>query len=453
MSDLSEIMETARELGPASFSRFVGGIDPEWIEEALESTGTASIRRRKLPAEHVVWLVLGMAMFAECSIRDVVDHLGLVLPTARKLSSGAVPQSRYRLGPEPIRWLFYRSLETWTTEEFGQGTYKGLTLYGVDGTCLRVPDSDENFEHFGKPTGRNGPNDAGYPVVRVACLMNLGTRLLEDAEFGPLRMSEPELARQLWSSVPDDSLTILDRGFADFGVFVDLVTSGTNRHLMLRLRANTNLTEIEELADGSILADLRPGRLVRRERPDLPDSIRGRIVAYRHPDGQNCRLFSTLVDPVAHPATELIRLYHDRWEIELAFDELKTHLLGRKECLRSKHPAGIAQELWGTFLLYNLVRHEMIRVAKVNALPPKRISFYSSLLWMRNFWEVQAWRSRPGNVPRYLADFQSTLNVLILPPRREDRRYPRHVKVKMSKYKRNRGKRSPEAVDQIPEGA
>jgi hypothetical protein len=450
---LSEILETARELGPASFSKFVSGIDPAWIEEALEATGTASIRRRKLPAERVVWLVLGMAMFAECSIRDVVDHLELVLPGTRKLAASAVPQSRYRLGADPIRWLFFRSLEKWTQEEGGLGGYKGFKLYGVDGTCLRVPDSDENFEHFGKPSGRNGtPNDAGYPVVRVACLMNLGTRLLENAGFGPLRVSEQELARQLWPSVPDQSLTIVDRGFADFGLFADLVSSGTNRHLMLRMRRDTACTEIEELPDGSVLADLRPGRDRLREQPDLPAAIRGRIVAYRHPDGQDCRLFVTLVDPVAYPAADLVRLYHDRWEIELAFDELKTDLLARKDCLRSKQPEGIAQEIWGTLLLYNIVRHEMLRVATVNKLPAKRISFHSSLLWMRNFWEVQAWRSRQGNIPRYLAEFHSTLNVLILPPRRGHRRYPRHVKVKMSKYARNRGKRSQETVDLIPEG-
>ena len=158
----------------------------------------------------------------------------------------------------------------------------------------------------------------------------------------------------------------------------------------------------------------------------------------------------SLTDHEEYDAQELVELYHERWEIEIAFDELKTHMLQRKECLRSRLPDGVRQELWGAFLLYNLVRYEMLRVAKENDLPPKRISFWSSLLWMRNFWEVEAWRSRPGNVPRYLAQFRSTLNTLILPPRRSQRRYPRHVKIKMSNYRRNRGRRPTKTLDRIP---
>ena len=143
-----------------------------------------------------------------------------------------------------------------------------------------------------------------------------------------------------------------------------------------------------------------------------------------------------------HPATGLIRLYHDRWELEIAFDELKTHMQERRESLRSKSPEGVEQELWGVFLLYNLVRREMLLTAQSIKLPPRRISFWESLLLIRNVW-ITGWTTNaPGTIPRHLLELRTNLAALVLPERRPDRRYPRHVKIKMSNYNRNRGVRS-----------
>jgi len=447
METLGEVLEAAIELGPAGLSRFAGGLDAAWIEEALVATGHATCRRRKLPATDVVWLVLGMAMCADCSIRDVVEHLDLVLPGVRSLAPSAIPQARYRLGAEPIEWLFYRTARAWSAAA-RPVEWRGLSLHGVDGSCMRVQDSDANFEHFGKPGGRNGSEDAGYPQLRIACLLNLGTRLLEAAEFGPFERGEQDLAGGLWKHIGDDSLTILDRGFVNFPVFSGLLESGSNRHFMVRMRRNLKFDEVALLPDGSLLADLPCSRELRRTRPELPPSIRGRIIGYKHPDGEASRVFTTLVDHLKYPAAELVALYHERWELEIAYDEIKTHMLERKECLRSKLPAGVGQEVWGALLLYNLVRNEMIGVAAEHGVLPKQISFKSSLLLMRNFWEVAAWRSRAANVPAYLAEFRSTLNILLLPERRSERRYPRHIKIKMSNYARNRGKRPPKPIEE-----
>jgi hypothetical protein len=452
MESLGEIMDAAVALGPAEgLARFSGGLDPAWIEDALAATGHATCRSRKLPATQVIWLVLGMAMCADRSIRDVVEHLDLVLPGVRSLAPSAVPQARYRLGPEPVEWLFFRTAKAWSAAA-DPCAWRGLSLHGVDGSHLRVQDSDENYEHFGKPGSRNGSGDAGYPQVRIACLLNLGTRLIEAASFGPYERGEQELAEKLWEHVPDDSVTILDRGFINFTVFAGLIGSGSNRHFMVRMRRNLKFDEVRLLPDGSMLADLPCNSTLRRHRPELPSTIRGRIIGFKHPDGEASRVFTTLTDHETYPAAELVALYHERWELEVAYDEFKTHMLERKECLRSKKPAGVEQELWGALLLYNLVRNEMLGVATERGLSPKRVSFRSSLLLMRNFWEVAAWRSRPGNVPRYLAEFRSTLDVLLLPPRRSNRRFPRHVKIKMSNYARNRGKRPPKSIEQ-PEGS
>ena len=439
MSSMAEILDALAEQGPQGISRFEASLDPQWIQQALAATGKASVRRRKLPAEQVAWLVVGMALFADRSIRNVVEHLSLVAEGVESLDPSAIPQARYRLGPEPMEWLFHKVADAWRDSP-GCDDYHGLSLYGVDGSHLRVQDSDANFGHYGKPGGRGGSGDSGYPQVRVACLMNLGNRLLTDASFGPFATSEHVLAASLWDSVPDNSLTLVDRGFVSYEIFTRIVDQGRGRHLLVRFRSDLKPFELEELPDGTILVELRPCNEARRKHPGLRPSIRGRLIHYQHPGGQPGRLFTTLVDHERYPADEVVALYHERWELEVGYDELKTHMLERKECLRSLKPEGVAQELWGLLLTYNLVRREMLLAAQQHELPPQRISFRSSLLWIRNFW-LTAWLTSPGSLPKHLGELRSTLDVLILPVRRSDRRYPRHVKIKMSNYPRNRGKR------------
>jgi hypothetical protein len=439
---LESALKAVSDLGPrGGLDKFAASLDPAWIKEALESTGTASTRRRKFPAEQAIWLVLGMALYADRSIKAVVDHLGLVLGESRSVASSAVTNARYRLGPEPLRWLFDKVAAAWSGTS-GVGGYRGLSLYGGDGCQLCVQDSDENFEHFGKPGGRGGSNDSGYPQLRFVGLMNLSTRLLAGARAGPLALSEHELVRELLALIPDNSLSIFDRGFTSYRTFLSLVMTVTNRPLMIRLKSDIHYTEIEELPDGSILALLMPPEYLLKVDPDLPGPIEVRIISYQNEGGELSRIATTLTDPDAYPADELVELYHKRWELELGFDEIKTHMLERKECLRSKKPEGVYQELWGQLLVYNLVRREMLIVAEGNKLPPNRISFRASLLWIRDFW-TSAWMISPGNIPKSLADLRTQLNDLVLPERRGERRYPRHVKIKMSNYARNRGKRPP----------
>lgn len=448
-SALDDALRALNELGPeGGLERFAASLDPEWIEEALSSTGTASIRRRKFPADQALWLVLGMCLFADRSIINVVDHLGLVMQGVKRLARSSVINARYRLGSQPLRWLFGKVADAWGDTP-GLGGYHNLSLYGIDGTHLRVQDSDKNFEHFGKPGGRSGSGDAGYPQLRLVGLMNLSNRLLTAGEAGPWSKGEQTLVKPLTQQIPDHSLTIVDRGFYAYLWINELLSGGTERHVMIRARKNLTYEIIEILPDGSALALVRPHRKLCKEHPELPESILLRVIEYKLPGGEPSRLFVSLLDPIAYPAKELVVLYHERWELEIGFDEIKTHMLERKECLRSKKPEGVYQELWGQLLVYNLVRREMLLAAQAHGLPPKRISFRSSLLWIRNFWITAALTRSPGSIPKHLAQLRSTLDVLILPERRSERRYPRHVKIKMSHYKRNRGKRNSNPTQEI----
>jgi hypothetical protein len=128
---------------PESFARLLSSIDAAWIEEALEASGVATIRKRRLPAEQVVWLVLGMALYRDWSISRVVNHLHLAPPggSGRGVVPSAPVQARARLGDEPMRWLFERCAQTWAHQSADRHRYRGLALYGVDGTTVRTLDS------------------------------------------------------------------------------------------------------------------------------------------------------------------------------------------------------------------------------------------------------------------------------------------------------------------------
>src|SRR5437870_3026100 len=156
---------------PASFEQFSAAIDPAWIAEVLAATGTASVRRRKLPAEHVVWLVIGMGLFHDRSIAQVVQHLDLVLPARNggqgRVSNAAIVQARDQLGAKPLAALFAQTATVWATTAADATRWRGLAVYGLDGTTLRVADTPENVAHFGRPGSRHGEG-AGYPQLRLA---------------------------------------------------------------------------------------------------------------------------------------------------------------------------------------------------------------------------------------------------------------------------------------------
>ena len=430
---------TSAYAAPDSFDRLSQHLDPEWIEEALLATGTATLRRRRLPADQVIWLVLGMAMMRDRPVVDVVRDLALVLPAGgrRSVAPSAVPQARARLGAAPLEWLFLRSASEWAHRSADAQRWHGLALYAVDGTTLRVPDSDENRAHFGGQSAGGVRGDSGYPLVRLAALMALRSHLLAAASFGPYA-DERQYAADLWAYVPDDSLTIVDRNFLAAYILVPLQSSGRNRHWMTRAKSTTKWRVIEQLGPGDSIVELDIHHSARADHPSLPRSYRARLLEYQLDGHSPQRLLTSLLDAKAYPAKALIVLYHERWEIELAYDEIKTEVLERAEAIRSKSPAAVTQELWGVLLADNLIRLEMERIADETGVSPTRISFVAALRMIRSEWEWSALTRSPGAIPRHLEDLRDKIRQFVLPPRHAHRSYPRAVKLKMSNYARKR---------------
>jgi hypothetical protein len=421
---------------PSQFESIRRHIPPAWVEQALEAAGTATVRKRRLPAEQVVWLVIGMAMFRRWPIHDLVGKLDLVLPGPRAtVVPSSVAEARARVGAEPLEQIFEMGAKKWGHESARRHAWRGLAMYGVDGSTLRVADSAENRAHFGGPSGERG--DSGYPLVRVTTLMALRSHILAAADFGPYSESEIVLSAFLWREVPDDSLVLVDRGFLAAGILVPLANEGRNRHWLTRAKSTTKWRVVKRLGRNEDLVELTVSAQARAQDPSLPATYLARAIRYQVKGFQPGTILTSMLDSEQFPASEIVELYHERWELELGYDEIKTEMLDRLESIRSRTVAGVEQELWGILLAFNLIRLEMERTADDLGVEPAKISFVSALRIVCDTWSWCALAS-PGALPTRLKTMRDLFSRLVLPDRRRSRRYPRAVKIKMSNFPRKR---------------
>jgi hypothetical protein len=421
---------------PSQFESIRRHIPPAWVEQALEAAGTATVRRRRLPAEQVVWLVVGMAMFRRWPIHDLVGKLDLVLPGPRAtVVPSTVAEARARVGAEPLEQIFEMGANKWGHESARRHAWRGLAMYGVDGSTLRVADSAENRAHFGGPSGERG--DSGYPLVRVTTLMALRSHILAAADFWPYSESEIVLSAFLWRAVPDDSLVLVDRGFLAAGILVPLAHEGRNRHWLTRAKSTTKWRVVKRLGRNEDLVELTVPAQARAQDPSLPATYLARAIRYQVKGFQPGTILTSMLDSEQFPASEIVELYHERWELELGYDEIKTEMLDRLESIRSRTVAGVEQELWGILLAFNLIRLEMERTADDLGVEPTKISFVSALRIVCDTWSWCALAS-PGALPTRLKTMRDLFSRLVLPDRRRSRRYPRAVKIKMSNFPRKR---------------
>lgn len=424
---------------PASFKGLQSHVDVQWVQDALARGGVGKLRKRKLSAEDVVWLVIGMALYRDLPMIDVVHKLDLVLPQddgkPGTVTKGAIPPARERVGVDPLRELFQTTAQHWALESAERYRWRGLMVLGGDGSTLRVPDSPENRAEFRLPPSSR--STAGYPQIRLAVLMVLRSHLWLDFEFADCRTGEGTVAWPLVQRVPPRSVTMLDRYYIDYAELYQLQSRGEDRHWLVRAKKNLKWRVIKRLGRGDALVEITLPARVQKEHPDWPPKFLARAVRYRRKGFRTRTLLTSLLDAEVYPASEIADLYHERWELELGYDELKTDVLEREEAIRSETPDGVRQELWGMAIAYNLVRREMDLAARQMHLPPRRLSFITALRLIRDLFYWAAITATPGALPKRIKKMRVNLARLILPPRQSDRRYPRHVKIKMSGYARN----------------
>lgn len=422
---------------PESFEGLKSKLDISWIESALAAHEAASLRSRKLPAEQVVWLIIGMALYRNRPIAEIVRRLGLVLPAGngevRRISQGAIPPARDRLGAAPLRELFQTTARHWALASAESQRWRGLLVLGADGTQLRVPDTRENRETFGLPGARVG--SPGYPQIAIVGLMALRSHLLLDFDFASCHVGETTLAAPMLERAPSHSLIILDRHYINYQLLLGIRSGGQERHWLTRARGNLKWRMVKTLGRNDELVEIRLHRSLHLKHPELPETFLARAIRYRKKGFRTQVLLTSLLDPKEYPAAEIVNLYHERWELEIGYDEIKTHTLEKMEAIRSKSPERVAQEVWGLAIAYNIVRHEMEAVAGACKVSPRRISFIGALRLIRDLF-LWAEVASPGKIPKMIRDMRVEMEELILPPRRP-RRYPREVKIKMTKFRKN----------------
>ena len=408
-------------------------IDPTWITQALTATGKASIRRRKLPAEQVIWLVIALALYRGQSIPEVTAHLDLVLPdeVTPDIAKSALTQSRQRLGDEPLAQLFGLSAAAWDDRHQRGQSWRKLARYAVDGSTLRTPDSPENRNHFGAQVYASGVV-ASYPQVRMVTLTALASHLVREAVFGEYGKNEMRYAKPLLEAIPDYSLTVFDKGFLSAEILLNLQCRGEARHWLIPAKSNSKWERLDG-APTDYRVRMKVSPQARERNPDLPEYWEMRAIETLSGNGRKRVLLTSLLDRAAYPAKEIAQKYNERWRIETSYRELKQEMLGEELTLRSGTPETIRQEIWGILLAYNLVRLEMAEVARETGVAATDLSFTVALHYLRYEWSWMAIES-PGKLPAHLQRLRIRLGEMVLPRQRRGRECPRVVKKVPSRY-------------------
>lgn len=366
---------------------------PSLVDEVLSGTGRVQRRIRLLPARVVVYFVLAMCLFSGQSYEEVARLLSEGLQRQRGWrdrwtvpSTAAIWKARSRLGVEPVKELFARVCRPVAAPGTQGVFYRDWRLVAIDGTTFDLPDTKANMEAFGRPprSGR-GEANVGYPQIRMVGLVECGTHVIFEAAIGPLRTGEQALARAVLASLRPGMLLLADRGFYSVDLWCKAAASEAD--LLWRVRKDLVLPVIEQLSDGSYLTEIFDQSDIHHTRR----GVRVRAVEYTIAGREGgYRLVTTILDPAKAPAVELAALYAQRWEFESTLDEIKTHLGGSQLVLRSQHPEGAEQELYGFLLVHHAIRTLMYQAARQADHDPDRISFTRSLRVIRRQVTTQA---------------------------------------------------------------
>jgi transposase IS4-like protein/DDE family transposase len=413
----------AGRFAPGHLGELTQQVPFEMVDAVLEETRRAQRRVRVLPSRVVVYLLLAGCLFAELGYGQVwrrlaagLGGLQVAVPTA-----SAMTQARRRLGPAPLRELFFLL----RGPAPGGARWRGLLVVAIDGTIMTVADSEANLAVYSKqPGGRNGAS--GYPMLRLLVLVSCGTRTVIDAVFGPVAKGETTCAPGLLGSLRAGMILLADRNFA--AGFLAAQIAGTRADFLIRVRSGfraPGLPVLSRLPDGSWLSRFGgiPVRVI--------DAQVTLTTSAGHATS-GCRLVTTLLDPSRYPAREIAALYRERWEVESAYFELKSTILGGR-VLRARTPGGVEQEVWALLVTYQALRTAIADAADaVPGTDPDRASFSVALNAARDQVILAA-----GVLAGPAADLAGTIGRHVLAslmPARRLRTIPRVVKRAMSRY-------------------
>jgi hypothetical protein len=379
---------------------------PELVDAAVDEAGAREQRRRLLPARLVVYFTLALWLFRgrNCGYGQVMMKLADGLYHQRRAADllegqldpdgwvdagegrrwrqpniSNMARGRGKLGPGPLHNVFLQVAGPTGADGAPGVSCCGLRIVSVDGSVTDVPDSKANDEYFGRPS--NQARDGAFPQVRWVVAAESGTGSLLGAAIGPCTSGEQALARDLLECLGPGQLVLADRNFLSWSLARDVLTTGA--HILWRASASFTLKPVKALADGTYLAELRPPR-----KKDGP-AITVRVIEYSvltapAAGGQAAAsevfcLVTSLLDPEEYPALDLACCYPERWGCETVIGRHKTDMGEGQPVLRSKDPAGAAQEMWALFAVYQALCKIIGTGAAAAGIPPARISFPHAL--------------------------------------------------------------------------
>ncbi len=440
--------ESGLEMRGASFTveSLAKELRQEWVEDALRATGRESIRVRLLPATLTVWLVILMGLFRRTSYVNLLEKLHGTWWTRERWSSEkppcsrAVTKARDRIGVEPMEMLFKRATSEWLAQTRGL-VVRGFRVQSFDGSTMKTPDTPKNSRRFGRPGSSRGR--AAYPQLRIVALADVGTRIIGAARWSRYRKAEIDLARDLASEVAPGTLILLDSGLFAYDLLWGIHARGAS--FVARLGDQAKPKVVRQLGPGDVIVEVMSRSYHRKRQPGMPRKWTLRMITYR-PEGadEDIRLLTDLMPESGFTHDELADLYHDRWEDETIFDEVKTHLcecatVNRPVVFRSKSPDRVVQELWGMLVAYNAIRKIMHEAAQRKELDPRRVSFTSATERVREATYEMMRLPTARLAGRYGQMLIAIARVVV--PKRPGRSFPRAVKVKMSSYPLKRRRR------------
>jgi len=358
----------------------LGVLDTEFplreVQEILEETKRDSKRKRKLPASLMVYYTIALGLMCSVGARQVLRHL---LDKVREdgpvhgplATEAAITKARQRLGVKPLEELFARFVRPLAQKWLKGAWYKSWRVVSIDGTTLRVLDTDANEQRFGRPSSKRGT--VAYPQTRLVGLLENGTRILFAVARGAYATAENTLARKVIPRLTEGMLCLADRGFFGHELWNQAVATGAD--LLWRVKSTLNLGELEKLADGSYLGHLR----VHGRGPRKPVRVIKFTLTFKNGKCEHYRLITTILDHRRAPAKDLAQLYARRWTIETMFEELKVRIGGPKLLLRSATPDLVEQDVYGLLLAHFGVRHEMLCAAHEQGVDPEELSFVNAL--------------------------------------------------------------------------
>jgi hypothetical protein len=365
-------------------------LPPRLLRQAIARTARRPTRDRQLPN----WIVLAclIAWFAHATAKLPFVARWLCRRPTDVPSDAALYQTRHRLGWAPLRWLRRRLVRPLARPGDGGTDYHGHRLLALDGTTLTVADTPANARTFGRAGNQHGRS--GYPLLRLVALCEVGTHALLAWIARAYRVSEQALAARLYRLIPRGSLLLVDRNFHAYALW-QAARQG-RWQVFLRVQAGPRFPVVSVYPDGSYRSRVYPRRGRRKKARAIPV----RVIVYTWADAAGqvhaSRLLTSLLDAGRYPATALLGVYHQRWEQEGVFREIKGVLAERPMQLRAQSPLGVLQELDGLLLGHYVVRGVIAEAARRAGVAAGAISFRGALRLLQMHLSQASGRGRSG---------------------------------------------------------